>query len=141
MDLDNFKTVNDTMGHKEGDLLPINVSEILRSNFRKSDCVARVGGDEFMVFMPTLSETRHTYEKIQNLLGKFPVMVGEEGDAGPVPVSISIGVVFSGENESLPYPQLYEKADKAMYQAKKSGKGKAVFFDVGSGEITILQNP
>jgi len=139
MDLDNFKTVNDTLGHKEGDQLLVDVAEILRGNFRKSDCVARVGGDEFMVFMPALSEVRHAHEKIRSLLGKFPVMVRGEGGAQPVPVSISIGVVFSGENESPSYLQLYEKADAAMYQAKKAGKGKAVFANTEGGEVTVMQ--
>ena len=129
IDLDNFKTVNDTMGHKEGDLVLIKVAEILHNNFRKSDCIARVGGDEFMVFMPKLSENQDVYESIQNLLNKFPLMVEGEDGVPPVPVSLSIGVVFSKENESLSYAQLYEKADTAMYQAKKSGKGKAIFFN------------
>ena len=127
IDLDNFKTVNDTMGHKEGDWVLIKVAEILQDIFRKTDCIARVGGDEFMVFMPKLSEEQHAYERIQNLLNRFPVMV--EGGVKPIPVSLSIGVVFSRENEALSYAQLYEKADTAMYQAKKSGKGKAVFLN------------
>ena len=129
IDLDNFKTVNDTMGHKEGDLVLIKVAEILHNNFRKSDCIARVGGDEFMVFMPKLSETQDAYESIQSLIKKFPVMVEGEGQIKPIPVSLSVGVVFSRENEFLSYSQLYEKADTAMYQAKKSGKGKAIFFN------------
>ena len=129
IDLDNFKTVNDTMGHKEGDLVLIKVAEILHNNFRKSDCIARVGGDEFMVFMPKLSESNYAYERIQNLLREFPLMVEGESGAKPIPVSLSIGVVFSRENEFLSYSQLYEKADTAMYQAKKSGKGKAIFLN------------
>ena len=112
---------------KEGDWVLIKVAEILQDIFGKTDCIARVGGDEFMVFMPKLSENQHAYERIQNLLNRFPVMV--EGGVKPIPVSLSIGVVFSRENEALSYAQLYEKADTAMYQAKKSGKGKAVFLN------------
>ena len=137
MDLDNFKTVNDTLGHKEGDALLINAAKFLRANFRKSDCVARIGGDEFMVFMPALTETRQAYERIQSLLQCFPIAVEGDGSAEPIPVSISIGVVFSGENESPSYPELYEKADEAMYRAKKSGKGKAVFIDPENGLTTV----
>ena len=129
IDLDNFKTVNDTMGHQEGDWVLIKVAEILQDIFRKTDCIARVGGDEFMVFMPKLSENQHAYERIQNLLNRFPVMVEGEGGVKPIPVSLSVGVVFSRENEALSYAQLYEKADMAMYQAKKSGKGKAFYFN------------
>ena len=129
IDLDNFKTVNDTMGHQEGDSVLIKVAEILHNNFRASDCIARVGGDEFMVFMPKLSEGQEAYEMIENLFGNFPLMVKGESGTNPIPVSLSVGVVFSKENEFPSYAQLYEKADTAMYQAKKSGKGKAVFFN------------
>lgn len=139
IDLDNFKTVNDTLGHQEGDRLLINVAKILQDNFQNSDCIARVGGDEFMVFMPALSDIRHTYEKIHNLLGRFPLLVEKNDETEPVPVSLSIGVVFSQKNVSYSYSQLYEKADNAMYQAKKSGKGRAVFSDGKSEKNTVLQ--
>ena len=136
IDLDNFKTVNDTLGHQAGDLLLQNAAKILRNNFRKSDCVARIGGDEFMIFMPTLPENRHVYERVRNLLENFPIPVDVEGKADPIPVSISVGVAFSEENKACSYTQLYEMADQAMYQAKKSGKGKAVFAN-GDGDAII----
>ena len=129
IDLDNFKAVNDTLGHQEGDRLLIQVSQLLRSNFRQTDCVSRVGGDEFMVFMPALTDARQTYEKIESLLGNFPMPVTGENGTAPIPVSMSIGVVFSAENEFLSYQQLYEQADTAMYQAKTAGKNRAVFFN------------
>lgn len=134
IDLDNFKTVNDTMGHQEGDQLLVRVAEILCDNFRKSDCVSRIGGDEFMVFMPSLSEPQFAYERVQNLLNKFPIIVEKAGDVKPVQVSLSIGVAFSQKNQCYTYSQLYEKADNAMYQAKKAGKGKAVFSDAKDEE-------
>ena len=136
IDLDNFKTVNDTFGHQEGDHLLMRVSELLQSNFRKTDCIARMGGDEFMVFMPALPETQHAYETIQNLLKHFPLPIS--GENCTVPVSLSIGVVFSVENESCSYAQLAKRADAAMYQAKRSGKGRAVFFDAVNGDTTLL---
>ena len=89
-----------------------------------------------MVFMPALSENQYAYERIRNLLEKFPLMVGGEE---AIPVSISIGVVFLGETTLSTYGKLYEQADKAMYQAKKSGKGKAVFYDTASGESRVLE--
>ena len=81
IDADNFKKVNDTMGHQEGDLLLKKLSEIIGNNFRKGDCISRVGGDEFMVFMPKLSETRIVYNKIQELLDNFPLMITGDGCA------------------------------------------------------------
>ena len=131
MDLDNFKTLNDTLGHQYGDALLVQVAELLRVGFRKTDCVARVGGDEFMVFMPGLSERKHAIERVQALLGQFPIIVEEEGKS--VPVSISIGVTFSEDDQFPSYQELYEQADQAMYQAKKAGKRQA--FIAGGGSI------
>ena len=136
IDLDNFKKVNDTMGHQEGDALLKKVAKIIGDNFRQVDCVSRVGGDEFMVFMPKLSETKDVHNKIQSLLDNFPLMVTGDGETAPIPVMLSIGVVFSKENEANTYTQLYENADTAMYKAKNSGKGRAVIFEDGK-EITL----
>lgn len=137
IDLDNFKKVNDTMGHQEGDALLKKVSKIISDNFRKVDCVSRVGGDEFMVFMPKLSKPQSVYNKIQKLLNNFPLIVNGDGETEPVPVTLSIGVAFSKENEADTYSKLYEYADTAMYRAKNSGKGRAVFFE-GGEEVTLL---
>lgn len=139
IDLDNFKKVNDTMGHQEGDALLKKVSKIIGDNFRQGDCVSRVGGDEFMVFMPKLSKTQDVYNKIQNLLNNFPLIITGNGEVEPVPVTLSIGVAFSKEDEADTYSKFYENADTAMYKAKNSGKGRAVFFEEGE-EVTLLSN-
>lgn len=139
IDLDNFKMVNDTMGHQEGDQLLIDVAKILQDNFQASNCVARVGGDEFMVFMPALSDAQIAYDRVQSLLNCFPIIVEREGAPKPVHVSVSIGVVFSDRNGTCSYAQLYEKADEAMYQAKKSGKGKAVFSDLKGKVVEVKE--
>lgn len=139
IDLDNFKTVNDTMGHEKGDQVLVQVAEILRHHFRKSDCVSRVGGDEFMVFMPALSQTQFACERVQSLLDEFPITVDNGGAVKPVQVSLSIGAAFSQASESYSYSQLYQKADHAMYQAKKAGKGKAVFSDMNVGADVVME--
>ena len=133
MDLDNFKALNDTLGHQRGDALLVQVAELLRASFRKTDCVARVGGDEFMVFMPGLSERKHAIERVQMLLTQFPIVVEEQGKN--VPVSVSIGMAFSDEDQFPSYQELYEQADHAMYQAKKAGKKQAFIADYGKLEI------
>lgn len=139
MDLDNFKTLNNTLGHKQGDMLLIQVADILRQSFRKTDCVARVGGDEFMVFLPNLSETRNAVARAQGLLERFPIVVQEQGVE--IAVSISIGIAFSEENKLPAYQALYEMADAAMYQAKKAGKGRAVISGCGGEETIVLETP
>lgn len=131
LDLDNFKKLNDTLGHQQGDALLIRVAEILRASFRKTDCVARVGGDEFMVFMPSLSESRHAVARVRTLLEQFPILIQEQDVE--IPVAVSIGVAFSEEGQFPSYQALYERADEAMYQAKKAGKMRAVI--PGYGEV------
>lgn len=131
LDLDNFKKLNDTLGHQQGDALLIRVAEILRGSFRKTDCVARVGGDEFMVFMPSLSEPKHAVARVRTLLEQFPILIQEHGVE--IPVAVSIGAAFSEEGQLPSYQALYEHADEAMYQAKKAGKMRAVI--PGYGEV------
>ena len=72
-------------------------------------------------------------------MNNFPLIVNGDGKTEPVPVTLSIGVVFSKENESDTYSKLYQNADTAMYKAKNSGKGRAVFFEEGD-EITLVNN-
>ena len=137
LDLDNFKKLNDTLGHQQGDALLIQVAEILRGSFRKTDCVARVGGDEFMVFMPSLSEPKHAVARVRTLLEQFPILVREQDVE--IPVSVSIGVAFSQEGQFPLYQEFYARADEAMYQAKKAGKMRAVIAGYGQVEGSIRQ--
>lgn len=124
LDLDNFKTLNDTLGHQAGDAVLIRTAQVLRESFRKTDCVARVGGDEFILFLPNLSEPHHAIHRVQALLGRFPLVTEEQGQS--VAVSVSIGIAFSQPGQHSTYQQLYDQADAAMYQAKRNGKASAV---------------
>lgn len=125
IDLDNFKTLNDTLGHQAGDAMLIQISDLLRAHFRRTDCVARVGGDEFVVYMPHLAAEENATERVQRFLAELPLFA--EGEGTSVAISASIGVAFSQKSAPSAYAQLYDLADTAMYQAKKTGKGKAVY--------------
>lgn len=125
IDLDNFKTLNDTLGHQAGDAMLIRMGALLQEHFRKSDCVARVGGDEFVIYMPQLAEKENAAQRVRDFLAALPLTAEEDGVS--VAISASIGVAFSQENCLSTYQQLYDLADTAMYQAKKTGKGKAVY--------------
>ncbi|MBQ9989775.1 MAG: GGDEF domain-containing protein [Lachnospiraceae bacterium] len=125
MDLDNFKTLNDTLGHEQGDKLLCQAADILKKCFRKSDCVARIGGDEFMVFMPDFPNKKVALDRVKQILKHFPI-VCRQGEKA-VEVSVSIGIVFN-EREAATYEELYKKADTAMYRAKEAGKGQAVIY-------------
>ena len=137
IDLDNFKTVNDELGHEKGDEVLCKVSDILRANFRKSDCVARIGGDEFIILMLQISERAHVAEKVRKILKEFPIIMKSENGEKSVPVSLSVGIIFTKGNGTNEYEELYRRADSFMYKAKKSGKGRAVMELKGGREQMI----
>lgn len=140
IDLDNFKTVNDELGHEAGDMVLCKVSEILRNNFRKSDCVARLGGDEFMVIMPSVSDKSDVIEKVKKILREFPIIMEDESGTRAIPVSLSIGITFTNVGEANEYEELYRRADSFMYKAKKRGKGCAVMEGKNGREIIINES-
>jgi diguanylate cyclase (GGDEF)-like protein/PAS domain S-box-containing protein len=131
IDLDNFKTLNDTQGHDVGDLLLKEVASRLKQNVREGDTVARLGGDEFVVALESLNSIAHEAasqsetisEKIRAELSQPYLLNGIEHNSSP-----SIGVsLFRGHQSSL--EEILKQADLAMYQAKSSGRNKVCFFD------------
>lgn len=117
IDIDNFKTVNDTQGHDEGDLLLIAVASTLRHQMRESDTVARLGGDEFSILLPAAAKEAAEVagKKLKNALA----------DAVETrwPITFSIGVVtYMTAPESVEC--MIRQADQVMYEVKKSGKNE-----------------
>jgi diguanylate cyclase (GGDEF)-like protein/PAS domain S-box-containing protein len=131
IDLDNFKTLNDALGHDKGDLLLQQVAERLKSCIREGDTAARLGGDEFVVMLKNLGErTEHAAALADKLSLKIlealtqPYALGEQEHH----CSASIGVtLFGGTNRSR--EDLLKQADLAMYQAKAAGRNTLRFFD------------
>ena len=131
IDLDNFKTINDTLGHDIGDLLLQQAAQRLESCLREVDTVSRLGGDEFVVMLEDLSEqpleaatqTRIVGEKILARLKQTYQL-----DIHEYHSSSSIGAtLFSDHDQSG--EELLKRADIAMYQAKKAGRNTLSFFD------------
>lgn len=131
IDLDNFKTLNDTLGHDKGDLLLREVARRLDASVRKSNTVARLGGDEFVVLLDELSydqelAARQAEAVAQNVLERFiaPFLLdGHEQHSTP-----SIGItLFDADAPSA--EEVLKRADLAMYQAKADGRNAARFFD------------
>jgi diguanylate cyclase (GGDEF)-like protein len=121
VDLDNFKSVNDCHGHRRGDHALIAVADILRSHVRESDLVARVGGDEFALWLEKMDEPAAT-AKMKMLLEAVNGLLQFSGDAAhPLGFSIGIAEFEPGAGEQL--DQLMARADEAMYGIKKAGKG------------------
>ncbi|MCX7193752.1 MAG: EAL domain-containing protein [Proteobacteria bacterium] len=131
IDLDNFKTLNDTLGHDIGDLLLQQVSQRLVSCIREGDTVARLGGDEFVVLLEDLStqaleaaeQTESVGEKILATLN-LPYQLASH-DCRSTP---SIGATLFNGHER-PIEELMKQADIAMYQSKKAGRNTLRFFD------------
>ncbi len=131
IDLDNFKTLNDTLGHDMGDRLLQQAGERLSSCVREGDTVARLGGDEFVVLLENLSEAINEAanqaeavgEKIRSALNLGYLLAGHDYHSTP-----SIGVaLFGDQRESM--ETLLKQADLAMYQAKAGGRNTLRFFD------------
>jgi diguanylate cyclase (GGDEF)-like protein len=127
LDLDDFKAVNDTMGHGEGDRLLEIVAERLRMATRGCDTIARIGGDEFAVLLegvPTLDDAMMVVERIMESLRPPIALQSRE-----VTVSASIGVAYARGEENV--DELLRNADVAMYRAKDEGKGRHAVFEPG----------
>ncbi|MDA0159268.1 EAL domain-containing protein [Solirubrobacter ginsenosidimutans] len=126
IDVDDFKIVNDTLGHAVGDALLVSVAGRLRHSVRPQDIVARLGGDEFAVMLPGVDDPIAELGAVATrVLRGFetPVHAADE----LVPVHLSVGIADSGRTRDP--DELIREADLAMYQAKTSGKGRFAFFD------------
>jgi diguanylate cyclase (GGDEF)-like protein len=123
-DLDDFKKVNDTRGHAEGDRALKTVASALMTSVRRTDLVGRLGGDEFAVLLPETDE-RGSREVIDKIRTGFTEAV----DAAGWPIGASIGAAVFLEPPENP-EQAIARADDLMYRAKKSSKNSTVFFEV-----------
>ena len=119
LDLDDFKSINDTYGHAAGDKVLIAMGRVLRETFRADDIVARVGGDEFVAFLSGSDNGTMVHEKAQELLDRVRSLKIEGVD---VQFSVSIGVA-SAPTHGRTYESLSASADKALYEVKNRGKG------------------
>jgi len=118
-DVDGLKMVNDTLGHQAGDILIITTAAILRESFRESDVVARVGGDEFAIALPSSSSKalEEACERIHTTLAKH----NEENPL--IPLSFSIGAAL-GDTRNSSIGQIYRNADAEMYREKPDNREK-----------------
>lgn len=122
IDLDGFKTVNDSLGHQAGDHVLMVVAQILRDAVRGSDIVGRLGGDEFVVVLSSISkpaDAATVAEKIMRAIDR-PIEVSGK----PARVTASIGISFYPE-DAEDAESLLQLADEAMYEAKNAGKNQA----------------
>ena len=127
IDLDNFKPVNDTHGHEAGDLLLKYAAKRIKNCTRESDTVGRIGGDEFVVLLPSIDKAQEALkvaEKIRNEINKPFELSGFP----PIHISSSIGVALYPEHGSNA-TRLTKSADVAMYLAKEKGRNCVVLYE------------
>ena len=127
IDLDNFKSINDTLGHAAGDQLLVEVATCMRQTFRSTDCLGRLGGDEFAVLLPNVSEPDAAVllERIRNHL--LPVFERFGGTAG-----MSVGLVSTTDGGGQKIAELLARSDKLMYSTKQKRKAIEGCTEAGS---------
>ncbi|MBQ4878978.1 GGDEF domain-containing protein [Pseudoalteromonas luteoviolacea] len=119
IDIDHFKSINDSHGHCTGDKVLKELAKLMIQNARANDFCCRVGGEEFLIFMPnqSLSQAMITAERLRTLISNHTMPNG-------IRVTVSIGV-SQWPNNSMQIDKVIEMADKALYQAKQSGRNKS----------------
>ncbi|MBC7958908.1 MAG: EAL domain-containing protein [Vallitaleaceae bacterium] len=126
LDLDNFKTINDTMGHTAGDYVLIEISKRLLQTIEVENSISRIGGDEFIVLLPNVTSEVSITDVASSILEIFkdPVVVEHKNFV----LTASIGIALFPLN-GVTVEDLLKKADTAMYAAKENGKNRFHFFD------------
>lgn len=136
LDVDNFKIINDTLGHSYGDELLIDIADRLKQVAEPGDFLARFGGDEFIFLsreIPDLGEYEEKIKKIQNVFN-FPFILAMKEFF----ITVSIGIIFlpkDGKNEQM----LLRNVDSAMYRAKAMGRNTYCFYDESINEELTMQ--
>lgn len=126
LDIDNFKKINDTMGHAFGDEVLRTLGKHIGANFRVTDIIGRAGGDEFMIFLKDLKDDADTLHQAEKLVKFFRGF--QAGEYVKYSATASIGAaVFPAHGSD--FETLYKSADKALYKAKERGKNQLAFYD------------
>lgn len=125
LDLDQFKRINDTLGHQAGDKLLLTIADRLQASVRPQDTVARLGGDEFTILLNDITEIESISRIAKQILAKLkePIKLGKH----EIIVSTSIGITLS-PNDSINSDTLMKNADLALYMAKENGRDGYHFF-------------
>jgi diguanylate cyclase (GGDEF)-like protein/PAS domain S-box-containing protein len=136
VDLDDFKTVNDSLGHSEGDLLLIAVAERLRAGVRAGDTIARMGGDEFAILIEDPADGETPVDVGLRLLAQLEPPFVNGGKELFVRASVGIATTRSREHTA---DELLRNADVAMYTAKSNGKNRIEIFEPGMHDAALFR--
>ena len=140
LDLDNFKYVNDTLGHSAGDQMIVSVAEILRNRLRRTDTVGRLGGDEFAVVLPHAGEgqARRVAADLLEAIRREALVTTAKGSRR---TTASIGIaLFPPRETGIGSEELLVEADIAMYDAKEAGRDQACVYNADSDRQHTLED-
>lgn len=126
LDIDNFKKINDTMGHAFGDQVLSTLGVRLRNQFRSSDIIGRIGGDEFIVYLKNISDKEAQIREAERIMNFFKDF--QAGDYVKYSVTASIGVALYPQ-DGTSFEEIYKAADKGVYLSKKRGKNQIAFYE------------
>ena len=124
IDVDYFKSINDTYGHTVGDRVLVRVAEILKNSFRSVDIVCRIGGDEFVVVMTRVDSSMK--QLLKNKIDRANYLLSHPRDELP-PVTLSVGAAFSDRKN--PQGDIFRDADAALYRVKEAGRNGCSIWD------------
>ncbi|OAB40659.1 hypothetical protein PMSD_01815 [Paenibacillus macquariensis subsp. defensor] len=133
IDIDFFKSINDTYGHLIGDIVICKTVEVITQSLRKSDILARYGGEEFIVYLPNTSQAqgKKLAERMKSTVEANQVII--DNVAHPISITISIGLlslnnftIKHANNPTIHLNDMFQSVDKALYQAKKEGRNRIV---------------
>lgn len=124
VDLDHFKRVNDAYGHLTGDAVLQEAAQRMTRVLRRSDMLGRYGGEEFLVLLPRCEarDAQDLAERLRRCIACDPVTTS----SGKVSITISLGVTTTGQGASMGVAAILQRADEALYQAKREGRNRAV---------------
>ena len=126
IDLDNFKEINDSLGHNIGDKILLEVSKRMRENLRSSDTLSRLGGDEFAIILNNLVDVKDITKIMEHGMDAFKLPFNIENNTLHISMSIGVSIYpYDGETSHT----LLKNADAAMYKAKQSGRNRYSFYD------------
>ncbi|MFQ8599805.1 MAG: GGDEF domain-containing protein [Oscillospiraceae bacterium] len=128
IDIDNFKTINDSQGHLFGDSVLASIAAVIGACFRITDIVGRIGGDEFVVFLKNVRSKSNIQEKARQVCQAFRQLRMQDGRKAAISGSIGIALC---EHGNMGYEKLFQMADNALYSAKKRGKNRYDFYREG----------
>lgn len=120
LDLDDFKSINDTYGHLEGDNALKTLTQVLQATFRRRDIIGRLGGDEFLVFIKDVTEQKILDKRMEHLYETLH-------KAGKIPLTCSVGIALVHPKD-FSYEKSLEQADHALYYSKEHGKDRYTYF-------------